>query len=584
MALNQIDKIHIKEILRHSTNDIYYGDFFNLSHNSKYSIQDLLEYLVSLGEKELSKPENFSSKGFIKICYSISTILYSSEENTGISFDLIGRIKALTTAYQQFLDEHSLYQDDTIDHILGQMNKTLETFYPINSSQLIYDFASENNCLKKQLDDYETVFEKLRQENAHLQDCLDKKNEQLLDLSDSLECYKGQSATVEALQQENALLKTNLDKTTKLADDLKSACEYSQKEKLNFEIQCNSFNQEKQEKEQKELESKVIQETLIEIFYSQEVSLVELKGILEQRQIFLSEEEIYRQMQLLKNRIAIQGPNFSTFPPVYQVSKKKESGLILPISLPQGKNEIDFLLVSDFHLSFQDNSYIESLDMLYRYCLSHNIHYIFNLGDFIDGIKDQLKPPSLSNLKRIENFIEQVSNSFPKVNDVYHGFLGGNHDKICSLYGIDLFQELAKQRNDFIPLGYDYSFVRFQNSSDMIALHHPNRKFVDSFHIFDNAIEPSAYLNNFYNNLNLDRKNIYMDFLGHIHRYILNTKDSYCFVPSYLHDRFFNSALHLKFQFCKNNQIDSLVIYPLAPQQALTPTGEIVYQRKRSHF
>ncbi len=129
------------------------------------------------------------------------------------------------------------------------------------------------------------------------------------------------------------------------------------------------------------------------------------------------------------------------------------------------------IILADLHLGDYDD-HPEYLDYVYNYAVKNNIKDIYIVGDIIDSIENDFKIGINSYAKQYEYFLK----NYPYDKNINNYALMGNHDYLMRKHGkIDLNINLAKDRKDFITIGYKKAFIKIFGNA--ISFKHPIDKF-----------------------------------------------------------------------------------------------------------
>ncbi len=132
-------------------------------------------------------------------------------------------------------------------------------------------------------------------------------------------------------------------------------------------------------------------------------------------------------------------------------------------------NHPKFIVISDTHFGSIFES-IEYLEIVYDYAIKNGIKYIFHCGDLIEGEEYYESERIKWKYRNIYLQIEHILNDYCYDESIKNIILLGNHDvKSLKVRGIDL-NDVLKERNDFISLGYRNGYIKVKN--DYIALKH----------------------------------------------------------------------------------------------------------------
>ena len=134
----------------------------------------------------------------------------------------------------------------------------------------------------------------------------------------------------------------------------------------------------------------------------------------------------------------------------------------------KNKNNLNLLIISDLHLCNKLDRMV-LVHKAYEYANRKRIRYILNLGDLIDGVM----PHNYNDIKikTVEEQVQYVIEHYPSIPGIKTLILYGNHDYYSKYNGgIDVAEEISKERKDIFNLGYQESFIRI--SDNFIKLGH----------------------------------------------------------------------------------------------------------------
>lgn len=329
-----------------------------------------------------------------------------------------------------------------------------------------------------------------------------------------------------------------------------------------------------------------IEREIINKLFGDSLSIDELLKYLKRKGYEIELDDLRKILLNIKQRINITRDDVIYFPQMYQVCKPRfEEYNEMIIDVGENKS-MDFLLVSDMHLSKIDTKTLEDLEKMYDYAVEKNIKLILNLGDFVFCVSDHLvRSKSYDDYVMAMRTCDDIASFFPYDKNIFHAVMGGNHDEDIMSFGFDPLKRICMQRSDFLLLGYNHATVRFcagNENDSKIMLHHPKQRVPNA--LLENCYDVDLLkkmLKGYYDNQGLNKDDYYMDFLGHFHKASFDMMNNYCVVPSYFKDRLKNGALHLKVYFDKNKKINYLVVLPLVIENKLTPVNELVFKKSR---
>ncbi|MBQ8681959.1 MAG: hypothetical protein IJ509_03505 [Bacilli bacterium] len=592
MQLDTLTKLEISKLLKKSIDDVYYSDFTNLIKKSKtkFQYEDIVQYLIDKFIQELPKQTKITAK----IVSTMEIIIgYSADKDILMSKDTTNRIvKSIIRCKEKENDEFLFEQ-------INKLEETLKFCYPqfLVSKDMIQETENSDNI--KQL---ETSLNEAQNKVAKLETIIDNLERKITKQNKDYEIVKQQKITLTEIKNQlesqlHQLEKEKINKDTKLINLEKEILEFqTQFKKIEhelaekLELMSNAFdtlNDENKANKEKltELErqanrTNLINETIITCLYrNQKITINDIIHELTKLKINTSHQEVYQHLMELKGKIKIDGPLLNTMPPSYKINKQ-EPIIHNPFNyfIPDSTKELNILVKSDSHITPRINVTELQMqnDILYNYCSANNIQLILDLGDTFD-IFNSIKSQNLDNLNSIRKLIDTYVNSIPQNTGIYQANLGGNHDSALLEFGINPLELISNQREDLINLGFYHRQIQLGSPSNILYLHHPNRRFQE-VGMMSNELQ--SYFHNFYNHQSIDKDNIYCDLIGHTHKSKLDIINSYCQVPSYTKDRVINGCWHLKIYFDNNNQISYINFIPLITNNnKLTSTTEIPYQK-----
>ena len=194
------------------------------------------------------------------------------------------------------------------------------------------------------------------------------------------------------------------------------------------------------------------------------VEQVKEKMNLSSKQFLNRIEQIKNEGYLLKKIFNIDGSSY------YQLSNLLNDNEILHIN--SNSDNFSFILVSDLHIGNKLEG-LYKMKEVYEFAKENNIHTIFHVGDFFNGIytKNGYKFPVLENSDTIEKQIERGINEYPIDKEIMNYILGGNHEYYTVNYGfIDPLLALERNRTDFSSLGYGLKKINI-NSLNFVLFH-----------------------------------------------------------------------------------------------------------------
>ncbi len=628
MALTGVDKIKLNKYIKdHPIDGIYLGDMIDtLTKKKKPSDMELLEHFTECVVAEFNKDEKRSMKHVAKLIVVVDSFLgWIHEDGIEIRDEILDKIRSFEAFYDDYLNRNNFEIDlEFTDGVLAKMTAKVNELYPAISvkdelgvflEELGLDESFANQIVDKVNELHEGEVKgdslvKYLQEIDSLRNNLASLNRELQQLKERYEFLEGnhREKSDSLVVRNNELSKANqlIEKLQGLIVTLEERVKLLEIEiqsKQDSILELTPYKEQYQglvdmieslredianrEKEKNDLLSKEQADREMEdVIYSRLlVSASSVDGLMKELKrngYEVSKEEVYKLINNIKRNFNIESVGFLGSPRYSVVAPSICENGTFDITLPVDCNVFDIMLVSDFHLRDASVKVIDGVMRINEYCLANNINLILNIGDLFNGIggRGSEVEDALANYKCVSDVISLI----PRTEGIYHAVLGGNHDKKLLKYGIDPIGLLAREREDFINLGYTHCTITFNGSRSVLSsfgLHHPQRfdfpidTDIDDFDTSDLLDELDAY----YTANGSSRDNVYVDIFGHTHRSLINNPDSYCFVPSYFEGRTKRGACHLRIFFDEEMNIKSMVFKPLAVNEKLTKNTEIVYKK-----
>lgn len=577
----------------------------------KYTSEDLIDYLNGFLKKKFNvDPKDIylrcSMQNIEKIVFLLDKALYSCvKNNVSLNEALMADMMLLEERYISYVDNIEEESNEGITRKFNDMKKFLselskENNLDNNYTEMIADFEKrikelelelkdkitsvcvlekENNSLNKKYNHSEKDRKKYEDKVFALQGRLDELISEFTGIKQAF--CSGESSLDESLQEKIK----GLDFKDRIEVLFNSFNEIIQNYELvinDLKKKINTLEWEKEKELKKEAyfsklveKNEIIKDNIITLLNGKSLTIVDIQKELEEQGFSVSREDLYELLKEINSRISILDKKFFGGEPHYSIfSPKVDTNVVLDVEVNGDKNYKDLLVISDLHLSSISDEYKKILDVTYDYAAGKGMDLILNTGDFF-GI-------TRANRKDIDlNFqiFDSVLNDFSSRTGIYHALLGGNHDQFLLRYGFDPIKVLAENREEFISLGYNQAFVRF-NNKNKIGLHHPIQKhpgFLSSYNVNHNGIVDN--LIEHYNEAGLSRKDSYFDILGHFHLSTFDYYNSFCTVPSYSFDRATNGAWRIRIYFDENKKIDYMILLPLTVGREVKEVSEIVYKK-----
>lgn len=598
MSLTAVDKMKLNRYLKeHAANDIYYLEMCDyLGKRGKIADIEFLEYFVETVATEFRKNEKISSKQIIKMISIIDAFLgWMFEEKSPIGDVVLDQIRSFNDFYDEYLIKSKMNVDQKVIENLALLKETLDKLYPPRASEdsvskylnKIAELEVKIKQLERDLDEIKRIKSGLEKRANQVETLQDNNNALSKEIKvKSLE-IKNLTETIASLQskiQELELLLSQSKKKVSDLEDFKVRYETISEEVKKLQALVNSDKKAKLETKNLEEKQSKIERLIYQKLLIDEASLDELVKYMQSQGITTDNAEIIKILKRVKQKINIGDSSFS-MSPIYRVQRPiLVTDKFFSVNVPYDAKYYDIMLVSDLHLKKFDSKVLKGFDSLNDYCTKHGICLILDLGDFYDGYGASKKVDHDSAIKNYQ-LVEQAISFIPKASGLYHAVLGGNHDCNVSNYGFDPIELLARERDDFLNLGYFHSTILLNNLTNNLGsfdIHHPNN-FTFSVNLDENGVDIEgtiSYLKELYTKQGRNRDDSYIDIFGHTHQSQFNYPGSYCFIPPFFDGGSKKGACHLRIYFDENNDIKYMIFMPLSySDNKLVKKDEIVYQK-----
>ena len=604
MALTAVDKMNINKYLKeHAMGDIYFGDMRNTLGKRKNAVSDVefLDYFTEYVCGVFRKDEKFSVKHVAKVVSCVSAILgWVNEENQTVSDETLDKIRSFKDFYEEYLERTGTEKDvDLYDNYIIDAVERVNELYPGEDvSESVSKYITKVAELEAVIKSMEKDINEAIRQNALLQAERDKKSERIDSLTEEVRALekdvRGKAKTILELSDSVASLEGRI---TELSDVLQTA------ESLNLEL--GSFKEKYEElalevarlqgvidddiKVKTEEAKRKAKHTNMEALMYQALLFdrINVDGLvrhLKEKHISTDRSEVVEVLSGMKKVITLDNSRFST-QPCYKVVQPtlREDG-VFEIDVPMGCKHYDVLLTSDMHIREMEGRVLRGYDAMLDYCSKNNINLVLSLGDFFHGMSAN----ALEYEHAVQNYevVEDAIKKIPRQDGLYHGVLGGNHDKNIARYGFDPIKMMADERSDFIDLGYTHSTITLNSPTNYLGcfdIHHPD-DFQFPVEVDEDGIDlefMNGYLEGLYSKQGRSRDDSYIDILGHTHRSQFNYPGGYCYIPEYIDGASKRGACHLRIYFDEDTDIKYMVFMPLGYSTAtrLAKQNEIVYQK-----
>ena len=581
MSLTRIEQMNIiKYIQTTQFANKNYGDLLLLMDKKKaLKAQeiDLIEFLINYTYKETTK-EKVSEK-LLRRELIIMFDVFNQINNIDLSEKQKNKLKIIFS----FCQKENIDNEDIIAY-----SAKIAELLRIKIDVVEGNILKEEQEKEDRINELEKLVESLKKDLQRIKKDLEgqlektkKSNEEFIDRNRSL---KKQIAD---LQKELVELKEEIKAKTNKEEDLEAKLERLKEEieslKTNHDNDLNTISELQRKitvyENNVEVEIRIqrIADIIIRLLLQNKFTEYALKEELNNNSIVLQEGEYLKAMKIVKSKMSISTTifngqkNYSIQRPLYYTNQV--------LTLGVDTSCIDLLLVSDFHID-NDMDIEEATDTINDYASQNGISLIVDMGDFL-GYRSR-KEDLLTRYESGCRLVERCINLFPRVDGVYHAILGGNHDKDSFDYGCDLLKELTDNREeDFIYLGYDSAILSVNgviSNKTSFLLHHLQKRVKDPLDAstYDTKYYKD-YLSGYYSPQEISLNNFFITLIGGAH--MNGIYNNFALVPSFMNDRKFNGAFHIRAFLNEKMEIKNMVIINLINCETLVPVSEVYYKK-----
>lgn len=604
MGLSSFNKFKIRDLLN-SSKGFSRDDIYKNVPKGKFNDYDIVNFLLDEFMENVKKDDSGNYICTIIVLIQV-LVIFNSQDKKFANQEFRKRLGIIEEKYNKFLARTKEEAIETVTKSLEELKSFLnaeaevlpEKVEVLETDGEVLKLTAEINGLREEIQALNKELKKKDNSLSKSNSSLKKHKAQLAELKGKIEELEARVKSLQDILNDSKETETRLlqEKVTLLGDmkDLESQfkrtvealnAQIAQLKEPNVNLKNKIHELEEQkanDKKAKKYERELIYNITC-LLFQKDCSLDELHNSLLEKGFSFSREQIYQYLTKVSEKVNITSLQ-ECFPPVYGIREpiiRKNVEFLV-----DNKEEVfDILFVSDFHFKLLELSDQSSIDGMYNYCAMNGINLIVNLGDTLSLYlnSEDVAKYGYGKVKEFRESLKIINESFPRNTNIYHAFLGGNHDAQALMFGVDIVEGLGKSREDFISLGYNYANIAFNTVDgikERLFLHHPFTKLEADQDL--GAIK--SYLKHFYKHvIHFNRDNSYIDFMGHFHKSELDFDNGFCMVPSLTHDRQINGAWHAKIYFDKTTgKINYIMFLPLVfmDNNKLVHTSEIVYKKK----
>ena len=579
MSLTSSQKrIILAYIQRKGDKHFTYSDISMILKNARTAeTEDLLDFIVEYSLKQLG------SRNYPPFAINLIEFLYvllkdiKEKKAQLLTDELLDNIKTIIILYNKIekKDDFSTSNIEKIKDLLSLDITQNEIELPETTRQKleIDSLKREAEKLEEKIASLEKRIKDLLENNiritAEKSGLKNKKEEATKRLRIASEKLEETVQELNAATEELKALRDSLGKkdtqieilNRKIKELEKSLLEYTEKERI--------------QTSKEELLGRAI-DLIISLIIRGKTNERTIKQELNSNGINLDDKEYLECLKKVRTKIGITtgvfdgAKSYRILEPLYQTNQE--------LDLTVTDKCLNLLVLSDFHLTY--NSDIEEIaNTINTYAVYNNISLVAILGDFFGFKYDNIEP--FTRYKNSIELVEKCLDSFPRKSGVTYALLGGNHDKDTHKYGYDAIKLFTDNRDDFINLGYDSAILRINgivSYKTSLLLHHLQKKITDPVGLTSfNTKYYQTYLESYYKSNGMSLKDYYTCLIGGAH--MSGVYNNFTLVPSYLRDRNYNGAIHLKAYLNGRNEIDNLVFVNLVNNGHLQQVSETQYRK-----
>lgn len=576
MAMTPLDKMRLMGVIKKNRVGTY--DDLYIDTRSKLNIYDYLNATIDLTLKFINENQNESV-----ILNAISAIevtlmqMYTfgkdiKEEN----YQRILKVKELASNYnneeikEKLTNLVKIYQssirnfNDTITSEI-EVDQVIEKLaLEPNEKQETYDGNVEKDATEMQelkvlietLQNHVIALEKdierkdkIAKENK---EDLEKKNQELFQMRNKV---KELTKELKKLNNRYNKLETQYQKAKEDAEasSLKIASLESENHELGIENQeLKRYYSEQQYASFAAKRNEDIVNAVLKVIANKHSTLFEISQELRENGLKATLNEINSAIKELRTKYEIDDSFLVNFDKSYFIKAKKPvSNKIFKMNIT--RKSYQFIVISDLHMLKLNNYITDVFQRVYDYMYNNSIDTIVNLGDFLDH--GYLSGATRDNCMRYnDQIINSIISSFPYEKGIKHLIMGGNHEELILRYGIDPFEILESNRQDFFSLGHNSAFLQFNDN--YIGLFHPKFRLKSKRDITSATHKLEQFVNSKCASANININDLFMSLFGHFH--IGNVyPDNIITSPSLTDDRQCNGAWRIKVYFDSFGNIEN---------------------------
>lgn len=201
----------------------------------------------------------------------------------------------------------------------------------------------------------------------------------------------------------------------------------------------------------------------------------------------LCSSDLVQKMNRLKEKGYLIDRNFNEYGVKFKIIDKPLMVLQNNVTITTGP-KFSFLVISDTHIgNIYEN--IALIRKIYEYAEDNNIHYVFHLGDMIEGVAKEGQNSDRIKRDNVHDQVDYLTRYYPKSDKVETLYILGNHDYRCMIEGIDISKIISNRRLDMHFLGYKNSKLHVCNRN--LLMHHPF--FIDKAQKYDDEVKELYY-------------------------------------------------------------------------------------------
>jgi len=598
MSLNAVAKSKVMAYLNKTPmNSLHYECMLDYLGKNNYKVTDFLKFFITIVKENLKK-DKIPLKITKKMVVSITSMI-EWDDLEYFDSQILNSINEIYMIYQNYLGKNPDFEDKELTEFIEELLTKASSLRTEDSEDKSTQDSTNDNAINdllaklralenviaekdRKISRYNDIIDDLKLKNraknfkiAELEETIARLEKELALLSETLKKFQSENTVLAKKYEEaNQRLATLKVRTSKIREE--NSHIIRRDEALRLDLEKTSFENAVLRSQLADIRSldihvratqernKQIEEIILSYLCRQSYSAQTLIKALLKSGYDITAEELFEHIKRLRKKYHIETSKIELGKPKYKISKPPFLvGEEHAITLPRNASYVDLVFTADYHICDLTTEFLDNYNRLLEYCDRNNIYMIINLGDFYDFNNSMGYKRNIDALRYMEEKHENTIENLPK-SPIYQVVLGGNHDESVAYLGEDYLTEFIESRIDFLSLGYRYSELTLEKSSNSnirLLLAHP----------FNSISKTQSGV------FGLNFANYGFSFLGHSHTNKIYTERKYCKVPSLIIDsRDAAGFLHVRFYF-NSKCLEHMKIKPLTLERKIVSGKSIHY-------